>query len=65
MHRRDVTTWKTNHAAIFEANPQYLCVESRIFSHDASAGIDDPEERVSTVLLKKLTPSVAYPNSGL
>jgi hypothetical protein len=55
-----VTTWKMNHAALFQANPQYLFVERRAFAHGDS-DVGDADERAGTTLLRKISATRAHP----
>lgn len=61
-HDERVTTWKTDHAALFRSNPQYLTVETRIFTHGLGDPAD-PDERLAVSLLRKLSAEQAYPTS--
>lgn len=59
-HDSKIYTYKMNYAKMFTWNPDYTIISKVLFSHSGDGVIDDPDERVSVILLKKNTLS-AYP----
>lgn len=57
-----VFSFKMNYASLFNWNPNYFTVYSRVLAHEASASVNNPDERiVLSVLTKNM--SSGYPDN--
>ena len=52
-HDQRIQTYKMNYANMFAWDPKYTIIYKLFFSHSENKDIDDPDERVSVVFLKK------------
>lgn len=57
-----VFSFKMNYASLFDWNPNYFTVYSKVLAHEASVSVDNPDERiVLSVLTKNI--SSGYPDN--
>lgn len=59
-HMEGVYAHKMDHSRMFSWNPAYVEVSRTVHTHDGFEGRDNPDERVATIILKKLE-EPAYP----
>jgi ubiquinone/menaquinone biosynthesis C-methylase UbiE len=65
VHSEGRWSYKTDYAALWLANPQYVLVSKMSFSHASNGFHLDPHERVSTTILFKQSVDAAYPTKEL
>jgi ubiquinone/menaquinone biosynthesis C-methylase UbiE len=61
-HYPGVYCYKMQYANLFSWNPAYTTVWEKVFSHSGVAGLEDPDDRISVVVLKKGAAD-AYPTN--
>ena len=60
-HHPGLWSYKMAHMQLWLANPSYVLVEKVAFSHRRDEFDDDPDERVGSWVLQKLSVDTAYP----